>query len=110
MLFAKGRTQMNMREWSVLEWVAFAALFVGAIILAVDTGAKQTTGSVREFFSGFIEKPIWGFLPLGLLLLATLIMGARALGWIDHAPPTADKTSVAFSDIKLKQIVNKSYK
>jgi hypothetical protein len=70
-----------MADWGFWEWVAYAVLFVAAIILAADQGIKlapDLSGSLRWL----LASPWWAFAPLALILLATGILVSRELGWL----------------------------
>lgn len=65
-----------MRHWSYWEWLAYVCLFVGAVIIAADTGIRispDLSGYLPNFFHG----PIWGFAPLILVLIATGVLVSR---------------------------------
>jgi len=70
-----------MRHWTFWEWVAYACLLLGAVILAADTGLKVAPDLARHF--SFIESPFWGFAPLALVVAATIIFVANEFGWLE---------------------------
>lgn len=70
-----------MAKWGFWEWVAYAVLFVAAIIIATDQGIKLSP-DLASLFNGVLTSPYWGFAPLVLLLLATGILVGRDLEWI----------------------------
>ena len=65
-----------MREWKFWDWVAYACLLVSAILVV----AKEPAEKVPVMH--WLSDPIWSFIPLILVILASLLLGARALGWI----------------------------
>ena len=73
-----------MREWKFWEWVAYSAIFIAALLLAVDTGLRMSPTLMTELPTGFLHSPWWGFAPLGLLLIATTVFLKRAFGWIGN--------------------------
>jgi hypothetical protein len=70
-----------MRNWTFWEWVAYTCLLVGAIILAADTGFRISP-NVASFKPPFVHSPLWGFAPVALILIATIILIANAVGWL----------------------------
>jgi hypothetical protein len=69
------------------EFLAFVGLWIGAAILALDTGLKQAPNLRR--FVAFTEAPLWGFAPFILLTLSGLIFLARAINPGDGIPTNA---------------------
>ena len=67
-----------MRHWTFWEWVAYAALFVSAMIVAAYTGARITP-DLSAYMPQFIHSSIWGFAPLILIVIATIILVLREL-------------------------------
>jgi hypothetical protein len=65
-----------MRHWTFWEWVAYAALFVAAMIVAADTGVRITP-DLAAYLPAFVHGPIWGFAPLILVVGATIILVLR---------------------------------
>jgi len=70
-----------MSRWTFWEWVAYAVLFVAALIVAADQGIKLSP-SLMEKASGIILSSYWAFAPLVFVLLATAILIASQLGWL----------------------------
>lgn len=70
-----------MRHWTFWEWVAYLCLLFSAVILAADTGLKIAPELTP--YAPFIANPWWGFAPLGLLLIGTIILVANELGWLE---------------------------
>jgi hypothetical protein len=64
-----------MRHWTFWEWVAHAALFVAAIIVATDTGLRLSPDLAAHFPT--IHSPWWGFAPAALVVISTLILLLR---------------------------------
>jgi hypothetical protein len=60
-----------------MDFFTYATVLVAALILAVDTGIRQSSDlSARA--PAFMKGPIWGFAPLFLMVLAGLIWMVRA--------------------------------
>jgi hypothetical protein len=70
-----------MRHWTFWEWVAYIGLSIAAIIIAADQGVKLAPELLQRF-SGMITSPFWAFAPLALIILATVILIGREIGWI----------------------------
>lgn len=65
-----------MRDWKFWDWFAYAGLLVAAIFIA----AKEQAWKVPSM--NWLSEPIWSVVPLILTVGASLLLGARALGWI----------------------------
>lgn len=76
---------MRLKFWDVL---AYAVIFVAAVMLAVDTGIKQNV-RLAAHMPDFLEGPLWGFTPLVLLLV-----GAGLVVW-QHGPWARVKASAS---------------
>lgn len=83
-----------MREWKFWEWLAYSTLFTSAIILALDAGLKVSPTLMAELPTGFLHSPLWGFAPLVFLLLGTMILAARGLGWIGNGKDSHPTTTL----------------
>ena len=70
-----------MRHWTFWEWLAYACLLVGAVIIAADTGLRLAPDLAAKL-PDLAHEPAWGFAPLSLMLLATAVLAARAFGWV----------------------------
>ncbi|HZR61367.1 MAG TPA: hypothetical protein VFA80_10515 [Xanthobacteraceae bacterium] len=79
-----------MSDWGFWEWVAYAVLFVAALILAMDQGLKMAP-DLASAAKGLLGSPAWAFSPLILVLLATGILFSRQMGWIGSS-----KMEIAF--------------
>jgi hypothetical protein len=75
-----------MRDWGFWEWLAYATIFVGALVLAADTGAKLSP-ELQEYL-GFMRAAAWGFAPLILLIAGAIILIARNYGWVGSSRRT----------------------
>ena len=75
-----------MRDWGFWEWLAYATMFVGALFIAADTGAKRHP-ELQEYF-GFMRSAVWGFAPLLLLVAGAIILIARSYGWVGSSGRT----------------------
>jgi hypothetical protein len=71
------------------DWIFFACLGVSAIYLAADTAAKQTHSKLvlAQRFPPWLRTPTWNYLPLVLMIVAGLILTAKAAGLLDAAAP-----------------------
>jgi hypothetical protein len=74
-----------MRHWGFWDWVGYFCLLVAAVIMAADTGFKLSP-DLAAHLPHFIEGPFWGFAPVGLVLLGTVVLLIRH--WRDK--PGAD--------------------
>jgi hypothetical protein len=77
-----------MAKWTFWEWVAYAVLFVAAIIVAADQGVKLAP-DLASSTAGILHSPWWAFSPVALILLATVILISREIGWIGAKAPAA---------------------
>lgn len=77
-----------MSDWRFWDWVAYAILFVAAMIIAIDTGIRLSPVTWPHI-PEFLHSGWWGFAPLALLIIATLILLARGLGWIGRRKMSA---------------------
>jgi hypothetical protein len=68
-----------MRHWTFWEWVAYAALFVAAVILAADTGVRVSP-DLSLHMPEWLHSGWWGFAPLLLVVLSTLVLIANSFG------------------------------
>lgn len=60
-----------MAEWTSLEWLGYATLWVAALILATDTGLRMSA-ELRPRSMWLLQNPYWGFAPLALLTIGAL--------------------------------------
>ena len=67
-----------MRAWKFWDWIAYSCIFVGAAILAADTGVKVSP-ELAGHIPAFVGGSLWGFAPLILLVVATVILFVRNL-------------------------------
>jgi len=51
-----------MRHWTFWEWVAYAGIFVAALIIAADTGFRLAP-DVMANLPAFFHSAWWGFAP-----------------------------------------------
>jgi hypothetical protein len=95
-----------MAGWTYWEWVAYAIMLVGAIIIAADQGLKMAPDILRHV-RGIISNPYWAFSPLVLILLATLILLGREFGYLG----SKSQPSATFDpDKKLELVYSKPFK
>lgn len=70
-----------MANWGFWEWVAYAALFVAAGLIAFDEVIRMVP-HLRHPYGEILENRFWGFVPLLLVFLATGILVSREMGLI----------------------------
>jgi hypothetical protein len=68
-----------MREWKFWDWAGYSALFLAVLFLALVEGVKKMPATS---IPGFVDWPIWAFLPLILFVTGTAILFARHMGWL----------------------------
>lgn len=73
-----------MPHWGFWELLAYAGIWVSAIILATDAGLKMAP-DLRKKCEPIIANPIWGFTPLVLLTISGAIFLGREIGLIGGA-------------------------
>ncbi len=76
-----------MSKWSFFEWVAYAGMFIAALIIAADQGVKLSPDLLQQF-SGVVHSPYWALAPLVLIVLATATLISREFGWIGKSVPS----------------------
>jgi hypothetical protein len=67
-----------MRTWTFWEWIAYSCTFVAAVILAADTGIKISP-ELAAHIPAFIGGSLWGFAPLILIVVASVVLLVRGL-------------------------------
>lgn len=77
----------DMREWGFWEWVAYATLWVGALIIAADGGLKLSSDHLKSFVPDLMESPAWMFAPMTCVLLGTLILVGHGINKKEAPPP-----------------------
>jgi hypothetical protein len=70
------RRAVAVRHWTFWEWVAYVALFVAALIIAADTGFRESP-DVMARLPEFFHSEWWGFAPAVLVVVATIILLLR---------------------------------
>jgi hypothetical protein len=93
-----------MAHWTFWEWTAYGALFIASAIVAADTGFRLAP-TLMEKLPAFFHSAWWGFAPLALLLIATVILLARDFGVIGRAPLSADANILKWRDEPPKKVV-----
>jgi hypothetical protein len=90
-----------MAHWIFWEWVAYGALFTAAIGLAVDTSIRQSD-TLKMKFGWLIEKRIWGFAPIVLMTVGTVIFVAKLVSGPDnvHSVPQSAQEHAESSEPK----------
>jgi len=105
-----------MRDWRFWEWLAYGSMFVGALLIAADTGVRLSPELQK--YSGFMHSAWWGFAPLILFVSATVILIARNYGWIGSskrgtrgrlANPSADFPTPNWLE-PLEPVVNQEFR
>ena|SRR5215471_14986125 len=105
-----------MRDWGFWEWLAYGTMFVGALILAADTGVKLHP-ELQEYF-WFMHSAAWGFAPLILLVAGAIVLIGRSFGWVgsskrrtrpDLTNPSADFPTPNWHE-PLEPVVNKEFR
>jgi hypothetical protein len=66
------------RTWKFWDWVAYACLFVAALFFAAEAGIKAAP-DLAKHIPTYVGGSIWGFAPLILVLVATLILLIQGL-------------------------------
>jgi hypothetical protein len=95
-----------LRHWALWEWIAYGALWMGALIVASETGFK-TEPEVMARMPEFIHSAVWGFAPLVLVVLATVILLLRQFGWLKGTQvPAAPSYSNKKETIAKKHFMN----
>lgn len=79
-----------MSDWGFWEWVAYAALFTAALIVAAETGFK-TEPEVMAHLPDFFRSAVWGFAPACLVVVATFILLLRGLVFPPRNPPVVTR-------------------
>jgi hypothetical protein len=88
------------RHWTFWEWVAYAAIFVAALIIAADTGFK-TAPDLMTRLPEFFSSVWWGFAPVTLVIVATIILLLREFvftGAVRNPPSSASARDAAQKD------------
>jgi hypothetical protein len=70
-----------MSDWKFWDWLAYGVLFIAAAIIAADTGLKLSPELAHQL-PLFLESAWWGFSPLGLFVIGTIVLILRALGLV----------------------------
>jgi hypothetical protein len=78
-----------MSGWGFWDWLAYGTLYIGAIILAINTAISSSV-SLQAHIPNFLKVNTWGFIPAVLLSTATIVFIFDAVGWIP--PGTARLT------------------
>ena len=65
----------DVRDWTFWEWVAYVALFVAALEIAL-----KDAPTLRTKFPRLLAGPFWPFVPISLVLFSTAILLAHEFG------------------------------
>ena len=74
-----------MREWKSWDWAAYCSLVVVAIVEAAEA-TLHNAPTIAKNMPEFLKSEFWAFVPLALVMFATMILVARAFGWIGTNP------------------------
>ena len=94
-----------MSHWVFWEWVAYAALFIAAAIVAADTGIRLAP-DLELHMPSFLHSGWWGIAPLALVLLATALLVGKEFGWLSAKP----KTEIVYRRTFESEIITLDYK
>jgi hypothetical protein len=74
------------------DWIFVSCVGVSAVYQAVDTAVKQRDpkATLGEALPAKIKSPKWNYLPLGLIVIAILILIARGVGLIPGSSDAKD--------------------
>jgi hypothetical protein len=104
----------TLRHWTFWEWVAYVALFVAALIIAADTGFRESP-DVMARLPEFFHSEWWGFAPAVLVVVATTILLLREFVFSNNklpqqatSKPSAPATATATVTKPKKVFVNVS--
>ena len=94
-----------MSHWTVWEWIAYATLWISAIIVAVDGGLKMSSEIHERVprLRSAVKSPWWAFAPVVLIVLASILLVGREVGWLGPSAPN-------FADQNMEQVINKTFK
>ena len=67
-----------MASWKFFEWLAYASILVGAVILAADAALKGSP-TLMPHLPDWIKSEYWSFAPFALLMLSGAIFLAKAI-------------------------------
>ena len=97
-----------MREWRSWDWCAYAALLVAAVITAADA-ALHVAPNLMEVLPHIFSREFWAFSPLVLIVVATVILLMRHMGWVGpRVAPRVSGPNAAWSDA-LETIHRRTY-
>jgi hypothetical protein len=85
-----------MKRLSFTDWLAYGAIAIAAIILALDTGMTQAK-EAGKLMPSFISSPVWGFAPLVLLMVGGAIFLAKQLGFVGAATKQSSFSPAEFN-------------
>lgn len=86
----------RMREWGGWDWVAYSALWIAAIILAADSGIKDSE-KLKESFSVLLQSTYWSLSPLVLVVFGTCVFILKHVGWIGLSTKKIDQIPLSVS-------------
>lgn len=90
---------MSMRNWDQWDWIGYATLAASALTLAAKEAREKLPGVQ---WMKFLDDTGWGFAPLVLFILASIVLIARALGWIGPADSAPFATPLASAGTKVE--------
>jgi hypothetical protein len=68
------------REWKFWDWIAYATLGISALFVAIKVGVDSLPPSIPV--PAFLSGSLFGFLPIILFLIGSVILILRALGML----------------------------
>ena len=80
---------MAKSKWSFWDWVGYSALWVAALMLALDTAVRQYP-ALALMAPSWIGGAAWGFLPFILVTFAAVLAIVKHWPWRKDASPVSD--------------------
>jgi hypothetical protein len=90
-----------MRKWSFWDWLGYTGLAIAAVMVAADTGLRGATGSATRL-TDLLNSPLWAFMPLALIVLASGILVLRAFNLIGRTQPAATTPTAISTRLRLQ--------
>jgi hypothetical protein len=100
-----------MSHWGYWDWIAYTALFIAAVILAADTGFKSAP-RVMDRLPKLFRSGWWGFAPLVLVVVSTIILLGREYGYLNNNKVEQNISSVNANLLQppSKRITNQTFR
>ncbi|HTQ33224.1 MAG TPA: hypothetical protein VMI30_03545 [Stellaceae bacterium] len=103
-----------MSKWSFFDWLAYGSLWAAGIIEAAEAALLKAR-EIRRRLPRLLKNRNWAFVPLGLLILATIVLVLQWNGLIDNSnahiatsiytPPNKNNVKEAFDKIGTSKIL-----